>query len=186
VQPAEGTQLVNELPIAVSRFAPRWRHGHQYSVSRQLQHRLWIDLAHPLNLLRRQPWIPQGSSSGTGCLSGGWAVAGEGARATGLACFDPQIKVCRTHSRQFNPVLRSWRLLSGCTRGSQQWSHGFAVPADGDRFVTGFNLPLQIQTFGAEDSDSNVNVLMVFPIGKRSACFGSLSLLLREPRPRLS
>ena len=41
------------LTIAATRFAARWRHGNQRSISRQLQHRLWIGLAHPLELLRR-------------------------------------------------------------------------------------------------------------------------------------
>jgi hypothetical protein len=53
VPPAEGTQLENDLTIAATRFAARWRHGNQRSISRQLQHRLWIGLAHPLELLRR-------------------------------------------------------------------------------------------------------------------------------------
>ena len=51
-------QLDEQATVAAARFPSGWRHDDEKTFSRELQHRLRIELADPLELLRRQPQIP--------------------------------------------------------------------------------------------------------------------------------
>jgi len=63
--PGAGTWIIcpGQKPLAQTQasrspLSSRWRPGDQRSTGRQLQHRLEIGLAHPLELFRREPRIP--------------------------------------------------------------------------------------------------------------------------------
>jgi len=55
--PGEALQLVEQRAVAAAGLAAGWRHGDQATVGIQLQHRLAVFRAHPLELLGREAQI---------------------------------------------------------------------------------------------------------------------------------